>query len=369
MLIKEFIQIFRDPRMKAIVFGIPVIQTLLFGYAVTTDVKNIPTAVLDLDNSTVSRELVQKFQSSGYFQVVKYPRNDTEVRDLIDCGNVQAALKMNSGFGSDIVAGRTARLQVIIDGTDSNTGGIIMSYAAKIGAQYSIDIIESRMSRLRGQNVKASGVELQTRAWFNENLESRNFYVPGVIAMMVMLITLLLTSMAVVREKEIGTIEQIMVTPITPAEFILGKTIPFALIALFDVLLVTVVGVFWFDVPIRGNLALLLFCSIIYLLPALGTGLLISTVSKTQQQAMMSVFFFFFPAMLLSGMMFPIENMPQVIQWLTYLNPLRYFLVIVRGIFLKGIGVEILWPQMAALAIMGITMLWLATKRFHKTIG
>jgi len=369
MLIKEFIQIFRDPRMKAIVFGIPVIQTLLFGYAVTTDVKNIPTAVLDLDNSTVSREIAQKFQSSGYFQVIKYPGNDNEVRNLIDRGEVQAVLRMNSGFGDDMTAGKTALLQVIIDGTDSNTGGIIMSYASKIGAQYSLDILASRMSRLRGHAVSPGGTELQTRAWFNENLESRNFYVPGVIAMMVMLITLLLTSMAVVREKEIGTIEQIMVTPITPAEFILGKTIPFAIIALFDVLLVTVVGVFWFNVPIRGNLILLFFCSFIYLLPALGTGLLISTVSKTQQQAMMSVFFFFFPAMLLSGMMFPIANMPEVIQWLTYLNPLRYFLVIVRGIFLKGIGLQILWPQMAALAVMGIVMLWLATKRFHKTIA
>jgi len=187
--------------------------------------------------------------------------------------------------------------------------------------------------------------------------------------MMIMLITLLLTSMAVVREKEIGTIEQIMVTPITPGEFIMGKTIPFAIIALFDVLLVTAVGVFWFDIPIRGSLLLLFVCSLIYLMTALGVGLLISTISNTQQQAMMSVFFFFFPAMLLSGMMFPIANMPEPIQWLTYLNPLRYFLVIVRGIFLKGIGIDVLWPQMMALLIMGITMLWLATKRFHKTIA
>lgn len=368
MLIKEFIQIFRDPRMKAIIFGIPIIQTILFGYAVTTDVKNIPTAVLDLDNSIISREIVQKFQGSGYFQVVRYAVNDIEVRDILDRGEAQAVLKMNRGFGAAITSGKASILQVIIDGTDSNTGGIIMNYASKIGSQYALNVMAARISRLKGTAIKAAGVELQTRAWFNENLESRNFYVPGVIAMMVMLITLLLTSMAIVREKEIGTIEQIMVTPITPGEFIMGKTIPFAIIALFDVLLVTCVGVFWFNVPIRGSLLLLFFCSLIYLLSALGVGLLISTISSTQQQAMMSVFFFFFPAMLLSGMMFPIANMPEPIQWLTYLNPLRYFLVIVRGIFLKGVGAEILWPQMMALAIMGVTMLWLAAKRFHKTI-
>ena len=212
-------------------------------------------------------------------------------------------------------------------------------------------------------------VELETRTWFNENLESRNFYVPGVIAIVVMLITLMLTSMAVVREKEIGTIEQIMVTPITSAEFILGKTLPFALIGFANVVLVTLIGVFWFGVPIRGSLLMLFFATSLYLLTTLGVGLLISTQSRTQQQAMMSAFFFYFPAVLLSGFMFPIANMPQVIQWLTYLNPLRYFLVIVRGIFLKGIGPEVLWPQMFALAVLGVATLWLASRRFQKTLS
>jgi len=220
---------------------------------------------------------------------------------------------------------------------------------------------------LRGHSPPVASVELQSRAWFNENLESRNFYVPGVIAIIVMLITLMLTSMAVVREKEIGTMEQIMVTPITPAEFILGKTVPFALIGFADVALITLVGVLWFKVPIRGNLLLLFGATTLYLMSTLGVGLLISTVSRTQQQAMMSTFFFYFPAVLLSGFMFPIANMPTVIQWFTYLNPLRYFLVIVRGIFLKGIGPEVLWPQMLALAIMGTVFLWFASSRFQKT--
>jgi ABC-2 type transport system permease protein len=212
-------------------------------------------------------------------------------------------------------------------------------------------------------------VKLETRAWFNENLESRNFYVPGVIAIIVMLITLMLTSMAVVREKEIGTMEQIMVTPITSVEFILGKTVPFALIGFADVVLITVLGVFWFDVPIRGSLLLLFVATALYLLTTLAIGLFISTVSQTQQQAMMSTFFFYFPAVLLSGFMFPIANMPVVVQWLTYLNPLRYFLVIVRGVFLKGVGPDVLWPQMIALAVMGRVALWLAAKRFRKTLA
>ncbi len=192
---------------------------------------------------------------------------------------------------------------------------------------------------------------------------------PGVIAIVVMLITLMLTSMAVVREKEIGTIEQIMVTPITSSEFILGKTLPFALIGFADVLLVTLVGVFWFGVPIHGSLWLLFFATTLYLMSTLGVGLLISTVSRTQQQAMMSAFFFYFPGVLLSGFMFPIANMPEVIQWLTYLNPLRYFLIVVRGIFLKGVGPEVLWPQMAALAALGLATLWLASRRFQKTLS
>jgi len=276
---------------------------------------------------------------------------------------------INHGFEDDLRAGRTAQLQVIVDGTDSNTAGIVLDYSAKIARQFSQNVLDTRYARLKGVPQEPAQVAVQTRAWFNENLESRNFYVPGVIAIIVLLITLMLTSMAVVREKEIGTMEQIMVSPITPAEFILGKTVPFALIGFADVIGITLVGVLWFEVPIRGNLLLLLGATTLYLMTTLGVGLLISTVSGTQQQAMMSTFFFYFPAVLLSGFMFPIANMPELVQWLTYLNPLRYFLVIVRGIFLKGVGPSILWPQMAALAVMGLAMLWLASRRFRKTLA
>ncbi len=369
MLVKEFIQIFRDPRMKRVIFLMPTIQLFVFGYAVTTDVKDIATAVYDLDNSVASRELVARFVGSGYFHILDYINDGYRARELMDRGEVRVILHINSGFGDKLEAGQPAQLQVIVDGTDSNTAGIVLDYSAKIAGEFSQEILTARYIRLLGLAPKAGRVELQSRAWFNENLESRNFYVPGVIAFLVMIITILLTSMAVVREKEIGTMEQIMVTPITPKEFILGKAVPFALIGFADVILITVIGVFWFDVPLRGNLLLLFLSMAFFLMTTLGLGLLISTVSKTQQQAMMSSFFFNFPAVLLSGFMFPIANMPQVIQWLTYLNPMRYFLVIVRGIFLKGVGIEILWPQIMSLAVMGVFVLWLASRRFKKTMA
>jgi len=369
MLIKEFIQVFRDPRMRTVIFIIPMMQTLIIGYAVTTDVRHVRTAVVDQDNTTVSRELVSRFAGSNYFDVVARVDSDAEASELIDRGEVSVVLRLLHGFQGDLQAGRSGRLQVILDGTDSNTAGIVLSYVNRIAGDYSQRTLIERYQRSLGGGQVPGHVELRTRAWFNENLESRNFYVPGVIVTVVSVVTLVLTSMAVVREKEIGTMEQVMVTPIRPLEFILGKTVPFALIALVDVLLVTAVGAFWFQVPLRGDLALLLLGTILYLLTMLGIGLWISTVSETQQQAMMSSFFFFFPAMLLSGFAFPIANMPRVVQWMTYADPLRYYLVIVRAIFLKGVGIEILWPQMLILAAMGGAMLWLVSLRFHKTMA
>ncbi len=369
MLIKEFIQVFRDPRMKGMIFMLPVIQLLIFGYAVTTDVRHVATGLYDLDNSAASRELIQRFTESEYFDITTAISNPGELSVLFDRGDVQAALQINKGFENDLVAGKTASIQIIVDGTDSNTARIVLDYSNRITRKYSEEILTSRLNRLRGVSSTPVSVHLETRAWFNDNLESRNFYVPGVIALLVLLITLMLTSMAVVRETEIGTMEQIMVTPITPFEFILGKTVPFALIGFFDVFLITLIGVFWFEVPIRGSLFLLFACTGLYLLSTLGIGLLISTICQTQQQAMMSVFFFFQPALLLSGFVFPIANMPESVQWLTYLNPLRYFLVIVRGIFLKGVGMDILWPQMGALALIGTVVMILASKRFRKTLA
>jgi len=368
MLVKEFLQALRDYRMRSTIFLLPLIQVLVFGYAVTTDVKHVALAVYDLDNTVASRDLISRFAGSGYFEIVNYVYDDAAARSLLDHGRVRMVLRINAGFQADLAAGRVAQVQALLDGSDSNTAGIVLNYSNEIVGQANFDALVDRVTRVLGTFQRPGQADLQTRAWFNENLESRNFFVPGVIALIVTLITLMLTSIAVVREYEIGTIEQIMVTPIRPIEFILGKTVPFALIGFADVLLITAVGVYWFEVPIRGSIPLLLLATGLYLLTSLGVGLLISTISRTQQQALMTSFLFFAPAILLSGFVFPIANMPPVVQWLTYLNPLRYFLVIIRGIFLKGVGLQILWPQMVALTIIGVLTFTLAVRRFHKTL-
>jgi drug efflux transport system permease protein len=369
MLVKEFIQVFRDPRMKAFIFVVPILQLLIFSYAASTDVRHIATAIYDLDNTVASRDLVSRFVKSGYFNAVEYIGNDARERELLDRGKARVVLRMDKGFEGDLLAGRSAALQMIVDGTDSNTAGIVLGYSSAIIHEYSEQVLADRLHRLRGDVRRPGQVVLQARTWFNENLESRTFFVPGVIALMIMLLTLLLTSMAVVREKEIGTMEQILVTPIRPLEFILGKTVPFALISFVDLILVTLVGVLWFEIPVRGSFVLLVFATSLYLMSTLGVGLLISTLSQTQQQAMISTFFFFMPAVLLSGFIFPIANMPVVVQWLTYLDPMRYVMVILRGIFLKGVGVSILWPQIAALVVVGAATLGLASRRFRKTLA
>ncbi len=368
MLIKEFIQVLRDPRMRFVIFFLPVFQTVVFGYAVNTDVQHVKTAVYDLDNSTESRELVARFVKSGYFDIVEYIYREDLARELVDRSRVKAVLRVDRGFGAELGAGRVAPVQIILDGTDSNTAGIVLNYAGKIAGSYNEKVQLQQAAGINGLPVRLGGVDLESRAWFNENLESRNFYVPAVIANIVFILTMLLSSMAVVREKEIGTMEQIIVTPIRRSEFILGKTVPFILIGFIDVALITMVAAFLFKVPIRGSIPLLFGATALFLMSSLGFGLLISTISRTQQQAMMSAFFFIFPAMLLSGFAFPIENMPDVVQWLTYINPLRYFLVIIRGIFLKGVGMDILWQQFLALFILGGLILWFAVTRFKKTL-
>ena len=375
MLIKEFIQVFRDPRMRIILFIPPIMQLIVFGYAANTDIRNISLAIYDLDRSPESREMIERFSSSGYFRITRQARNPHEIRRWMDEGRISAALQINEGFARETLQRGGTAIQIIVDGTDSNTASVVMAYAQRIAAEYSRQVLEKRLNKLpdipptlKKPFFRKGGVQVQSRAFFNPNLESRNFYVPGIIALLIMLVTLILTCMAIVREREIGTMEQIIVSPIRPVELILGKTIPFALIGYIDVALVTLVGVFLFEVPIRGSIPLLLLATTLYLLSSLGIGLFISTISRTQQQAMMSMFFFFVPAILLSGFIFPIANMPEVVQYLTYANPLRHFLVIIRGIFLRGNGLGVLWPQMLALAILGATVFTFSSLRFRKRL-
>jgi ABC-2 type transport system permease protein len=369
MLIKEIIQALRDPRMRFILFVIPAFQTVIFGYAVNTDVRHVKTAIYDLDNTPESRELAARFARSGYFDIIEYIRDEGRVRELIDRGEAKAVLRMNRGMGALLNSGRPASVQIILDGSDSNTAGIVLNYAARIAGRYNELLLARQTGKLGVRRVSRGGIELESRAWFNENLESSNYYVPAVIANIVLIITMLLSSMAVVREKEIGTMEQIIATPIGRSEFILGKTIPFVLIGFIDVAMITAVAYFWFQVPLRGSLVLLFGATALFLMSSLGFGLFISTISHTQQQAMMSAFFFVFPTMLLSGFAFPIENMPQAVQWLTFVNPLRYYLIIIRGVFLKGIGIDILWPEMLGLLVIGACILMFAVQRFHKSLA
>ena len=377
MLIKEFIQILRDPRMKAVIFVTPIMQLLVFGYAVTTDIAEIPVAVADFEQSQQTRELVRRFERSGYFRVTHRIGEARMAQELLDRGAVRAVLQFDPGFTTDLVRGRPAALQILVDGTDSNTASVVLDYANRIVSQFNREA-ESRALAVRQvaagtpspttPRLALGAIDLRTRVWYNPDLRSRNYNVPGVIAIILMLTSLLLTSMAVVREREIGTMEQLLVSPIRPAELILGKTLPFGLIGFFNVALITLVAVFWFGVPIRGSLLLLFGATALYLLSTLGIGLFISTVSRSQQQALMSTFFFYLPAVLLSGFMFPIANMPPAVQVLTLVNPLRYFLVIIRGIFLKGNGPAVLWPQMLALLLLGTAVFTVSTLRFKKRL-
>jgi ABC-2 type transport system permease protein len=366
--IKELIQTLRDKRIRVTLIVPPIFQLIVFGYAANMDVKHIRTAIRDLDQSVESRDLIGRFGSSKYFDIVSFPDTPREVKDLINQGNVTVSIEIPTDFSRKLKKGDTATVQIVLDGTESNTALIALGYANQILSEFSTQVLVKRLNRAGMIGFEEAGVELQHRTWFNPNFESRLFYIPGVIASIAFLIPIILTAQAIVREREIGTLEQIMVTPIRSWELMLGKTLPFALIGLLDVIMIALIGVFWFEVPLRGNPLVLLSGAVLFLMSSVGVGLFISTICSTQQQAQISTFFFTMPAFTLSGFAFPIENMPEWIQYLTYANPLRYFLVIIRGVFLKGNGLDILWPQMLALGILGTLMILLSSLRFQKRL-
>jgi ABC-2 type transport system permease protein len=369
MLIKEFIQVFRDKRTRFLLIGPPIIQMMIFGYAATYEIRHVPTVVLDLDHSQESRELISLFTSSPYFDVQRQLTSSRQIGDLIEQGKTTVGLEIDAGFAQKLRKGETAPLQVIVDATNSNTALIASGYITQIALGFARNYQQDRIYRIAPQLVEAiPSVELEPRPWYNPGLRSRWFFVPGVIGSLTLVLVITVTAFGVVREREIGTLEQIMVTPIRPAEFILGKTLPAFLIGMFDVALIAAVGTFWFQIPFRGHISVLLTGSILFILCMLGVGLLISTVSSTQQQAMVTAFFFIMPAVAFSGFGFPISTMPQWMQYFTYAVPLRYFLVVLRGAYLKGVGFEVLWPQMAAMAGLGFSLLLIAILRFHKAL-
>ncbi len=363
ILRKEILVTFRDPRMRVMLFLPPMVQLIIFGYAVNLDVEHSRLAWLDRDRTPESRELAAAFQGSRYFEITKHLNKGDDVNRVMERGEVIAAVSVQPGFARDLLRGRPAVVQVVIDGTDSNTASIVSSYIGGVAAS-----VGGRLSGVTAGERRGPGISVRSRVWFNESLRSQDYFVPGVLVNIVGLVTVMLTAMAVVREKEIGTMEQLMVTPIRPVELMLGKTLPFAAVGLVQMVLVTGVALLVFHIPFRGNPWILLLASLLFVMTTLGSGLLISTVSGTQQQAMMGSFFFFFPAFLLSGFAFPIGSMPPAIQMLTYLNPMRYFIEIVRGLFLKGVGIPVLWPQLLALAAFGCLTVGASSLRFRKRI-
>jgi ABC-2 type transport system permease protein len=354
--------------MRYVLIVPPILQLIIFGYAANLDVKHIRTAVRDLDQSVESRDLIGRFGSSKYFDMISFPNTPKEVKDVINQGEVTVSIEIPTDFSRKLKKGDTATVQIILDGTESNTALIALGYANQILSEFSTQILVKKLNRSGMIGFEEAGVELQHRIWFNPNLESRLFYIPGVIASIAFLIPIILTAQAIVREREIGTLEQIMVTPIRSWELIIGKTLPFALMGLFDVIMIALIGVYWFEVPLKGAPLVLLLGAVLFLVSSVAIGLFISTICSTQQQAQISTFFFAMPAFILSGFAFPLESMPEWIQYLTYANPLRYFLVIIRGVFLKAIGLDILWPQMLALGILGALMILLSSLRFQKRL-
>jgi len=362
LVVKEFLELRQNPRLFGLVIVAPIIQLTMLGYAATTDVKDVPVVVADGDRSPESRTLIARFDASRNFTVIDTVTTVTEVDPYLQRGDAWIALSIPQGYGAAVHDRNPVALQVVADGSDSNSTTVALGYATALIGEYA--------AALAASGPPSAAIDLRIRVWFNSQLESRFFMIPGVLALLLLLVTANLAAMAIVREKELGTLEQLNVTPLRRWELIVGKLLPYGVIAMVDVLLVTAVAVFWFEVPFRGSFVLLLATSLLYVICTLALGLLISTVSDTQQQAMMTATFFFLtPMIYLSGFIFPIENMPHVIQYATYLIPLRYFLVIVRGIFLKGIGLPLLWPQAAALAVWGTVVLSLAVARSRKRVG
>lgn len=368
---KEFRQILRDYKMRGMLFGSPVIMLLVFGYAVNTDVVSIKTAVLDSSRSFESRAFIGKFTGSGYFILQAEAESPEKGGELLDRGEIDVFINIPHDFAADLKNGKNAEVQLIVDGSDSIRSSVILTYVNQITADFSENYLKNKisavmMTRGAGGFRLMQSVDLRERTLFNPELTSRNFYLPGVLGLLVALITIMMTSMSVVKERESGTIEQIIVSPVKPMEFVAGKTLPFAIVGFVDIVVITIVAIAWFRVPFNGSFLFLLFCGWFYIVCTLALGLYISTISQTQQQAMLSTFLFFLPSIMLSGFVFPIYAMPLFFQVLTFLNPMRYFIAIIRGIFLKGVGITVLWGNLLGLMILAAILLFLSVRRVNR---
>ena len=355
---KELIQLLRDVRTRMLIFVAPIIQLLLFGYAVRTDVPNTALWVVDHDRSVESRALIDAFTTTGYFENVGSSDRSSDLADALDAGRAVVGLEIPVGFARTLERREAAGVQLLVDGSQSNTATVALGYAVRI---------VSAFGRARAPAGIAVGtLDLRTRAWFNPTLESRIYNVPGVIALLILLMCLTLTALAIVREREFGTLDQLMVTPLRPGEFLLGKTVPVAVIALVDLAVISLVAIAWFDIPFRGSAFVLLPAGILFIVTGIALGLLISSVSRTQQEAFMTMFLVLLPSIILSGFFYPVGSMPLLFQWVTELNPVRHFLVVVRVVFLKGEGIATLWPHVGALTVIAAATMGAALWRLGR---
>jgi ABC-2 type transport system permease protein len=368
-VIKEFLQFKRDKRMFMTIIIAPVIQLIFLGYAANMDIKVIHTVVFDQDRTETSREFIRSFESSGYFNIDYYVDNYSDLTKLIDKGDALVGIVIPTEFEKKIGAHRTVQVQTIFDGSDGNKAAISAGYSMGIAASFSQDIANKYLQTAGIKKSLSGTIEPEVRVWYNPDLTTRVYMLPSIVGLIIMLVTTSLTSLAIVKEREIGTMEQLIVTPIKSYQIIAGKLVPFTILGFLSASIVISVMRFWFDIPIKGSVVFLFFSAFLFMLSTLGLGLFISTIAKTQAQAMItSAFAVIMPMIFLSGFAFPIENMPIFIQYVTYLVPLRYFIVILRGIILKGIGLNELWPQVTALLIFGTSILVLSSLRFRKKL-
>jgi ABC-2 type transport system permease protein len=377
--IKELLQLSRDRKLYPLLFVAPTLQIIILGYAATFDIHNIPTAVLNRDGTPLSREYLRRFSHNGYFSVNFEVTRRDEIYQLLDRGRVKVGIEIPVDFEKKLKRGTPSPVQCIVDGTESNSGTIALNYARIITETFSskltmeaIDLAAfgagNFLESFRREKGRTQLIENRTRLWYNPDLSSADFMVPGVICMILLIVTTNLTALGIVKEKEIGTMEQLLATPLRPSELIIGKLMPCIIIGFIDVIFILIVGYLVFAIPMQGSIALLLALSCFYLFSALGLGIFISTIANTQEQSMILTFLIVLTMNTLSGIMFPIENMPTVIQYLTYFMPINHFAVIVRGILLRGIGIEILWPQALALFLLGIATLGVSINRLRKKL-
>jgi ABC-2 type transport system permease protein len=365
---KEFIQILRDPRTLAITFAMPVLQIFLLGYAATNDVRNVPLAVWDQDRSRASRELLDAYRAADYFHLDFEVGSETELRRLIDSGQARTGLIIPPDYSTRVASGKGAQVALVVDGSDPTIAGTALSAATMIGQTKAQNLVVERAAARGQAAVTQMPVEVRTQVWYNPDLRSSYYMIPALIGLILMTLTVLLTSTSIVRERERGTIEQLIVTPLRSLELIVGKLTPYVLIALIDMVEILVAGVLMFGVPINGSLPLLLLLTGLFLVTTLGLGLFISTISNTQQEAMLTTFFFLLPSIFLSGFLFPLAAMPWYLQAFSHLIPLRYFLIIVRGIIIKGVAIDTLWTEVIALSIFAVIIMGSAAARFRKRL-